>query len=88
MHYQGQHRNRSLGHQNIFWKPIRMFYKLINNDNVTDIILISHINSKITQVERSSAVQLRGLFRSSYQDVFCKKDVLRNFAKFIGTHLF
>ena len=29
----------------------------------------------------------RALFRSSYPDVFCKKDVLKIFAKFIGKNL-
>ena len=27
------------------------------------------------------------MYRSSHQDVSCKKDVLRNFAKFTGKHL-
>ena len=29
----------------------------------------------------------RSMFRSSRQEVFCKKGVLRNFAKFTGKHL-
>ena len=30
---------------------------------------------------------LHKIFRSSRPEVFCKKDLLRNFAKFIGKHL-
>ena len=31
---------------------------------------------------------LKVLVRSSRPDVFCKNDVLRNFAKFTGKHMF
>ena len=35
----------------------------------------------------STRCGLQTIFRSSGPEVFCKKDVLRNFAKFLGKHL-
>ena len=32
-------------------------------------------------------VKIQNDFRSSHPEVFCKKDVLKNFAKFTGKHL-
>ena len=37
--------------------------------------------------ETRSSSKLRSMSRSSRPDVFCKKGVLRNFAKFTGKHL-
>ena len=42
---------------------------------------------KNTFYYRTPLVAASARFRSSCQDVFCKKGVLRNFAKFTGKHL-
>ena len=42
---------------------------------------------KIKKVFSATISEIEGRFRSSYAEVFCKKDALKFFAKFTGKHL-
>ena len=51
--------------------------------NLTSFYYIHVVYSWATELLRAGAE----IYKSSRPEVFCKKDILRNFAKFIGKHL-
>ena len=46
----------------------------------------SKVNLKTLHLNRTKGISVLTLNRSSHPDVFCKKSVLGNFAKFTGKH--
>ena len=46
----------------------------------------SNVNLKTLHLNRTEGISVLTLNRSSHSDVFCKKGVLGNFAKFTGKH--
>ena len=92
-------RNDTFGEKNITktevvfikWLSYNVVSKQKKNENTECYCIFipfkSHVNSK----QGSLIFLLFGswsLVRSSHPEVFCKKGVLRNFAKFTGKHLY